>query len=205
MILSRHFVYIHMPKTGGSFVRKVIVAHAPDDWELQTFDTHPPIHEIPESHRHLPVFAFVRNPFAWYVSWYHFLRASGSNSFFDDISQGGKLSFDESIRNAVTKHDTLTRGEGPYTQFLRQMLGPELAGVQIGRVENLRDDLLRILGGIVSLPAPMVEAIRAAPKVNVSKHAHYSTYYDADLRQLVEERDRPTLEYFGYRMEEPTT
>lgn len=203
MILSRHFVYIHMPKTGGSFVRTVIQAHAPKAWELQVFDTHPSVHDIPDSHRDLPKFAFVRNPFAWYVSWYHFLKSNGKNDLFEDISDGGRLGFDESIRNALQTKDEFARGEGPYTQALRGMLGPQLEGVRVGKVENLRNDLLQILGDIVEIPEPMAEAIRAAPKVNVSKHDHYSRYFDSELRALIEERDSETLAYFGYEFEDP--
>jgi hypothetical protein len=87
MILTPRFVYIHLPKTGGTFVTSVLerIFKPP---RPRTFlgrlvrrvrgkrwiDTnkHGYCCEIPESHRGLPVAACVRNPFDRYVSQYEF-------------------------------------------------------------------------------------------------------------------------------------
>ena len=62
----------------------------------------PAARDIPPEFRDLPVLGFVRNPWDWYVSWYHYIRAqeqrkNGSEStywsvVFDDgrrLLQGG--------------------------------------------------------------------------------------------------------------------
>ena len=74
MILSEHFVFLHLPKTGGSFVRELCTHYAPPAWKVRLLDHHPTIHDIPSEYANLPIFGFVRNPFDWYVSWYTYLR-----------------------------------------------------------------------------------------------------------------------------------
>jgi hypothetical protein len=87
MILTDRFVYIHLPKTGGTFVTAVLERlmkpPRPRNWPERVLrrlrrrrwrDTnkHGTCAEIPASHRGLPVFACVRNPFDRCVSQYEF-------------------------------------------------------------------------------------------------------------------------------------
>jgi hypothetical protein len=100
MILTDRFVYIHMPKTGGTFVTSVLERlHTPNPTRLQrllrhmqrrrglkTFafvhrrygpllnvePKHGTCHDIPETHRHLPILSCMRGPYVWYVSQYEF-------------------------------------------------------------------------------------------------------------------------------------
>lgn len=202
MILSRHFVFLHVPKTGGNFVRVLLEQYAPSDWQVQRHVDHATVADIPPSHAHLPRIAFVRNPFSWYLSWYQF-QVRTRDPFFLAISEEGRLPFAESLRRALRSNEALAKGEGPYTQTLRLMLGRDLAGIRIGRIEHMREDLERLLSEIVPLPAAMVAAIRTLPPQNTSEHAHWSTYYDAELRQLIAEKDKEAFAYLGYGWEEP--
>jgi hypothetical protein len=87
VILTPRFVYIHQPKTGGTFVTKVLerlfkpappsgpVGRLLRRWSKpEWIDTnkHGTVSQIPSSHRHLPVVATVRDPFDRYVSQYTF-------------------------------------------------------------------------------------------------------------------------------------
>lgn len=90
MILSDKFTFIHQPKTGGTFVREAL-------WEIkqaeqtrlrrtlrrlglvgssndytETDDYHGTCRDIPAAHAHKPILSIVRNPFDYYVSFYHF-------------------------------------------------------------------------------------------------------------------------------------
>ena len=201
MLLTRHFVYVHVPRTGGNFVRQVLIPHAPAEWGLRLLGDHDTIAAIPSSHLHLPRLAFVRNPYSWYVSWFSYQQRI-RDPFFLEISDGGRLPFGPSMRRALQSRRALAEGEGPFTQTIKDMLGPGLMQVQMGRTEQLREDLLRILAGIVTLPAPMAEAIHALPPQNTSERGHFADYYDAELRQMVWEKDRQVFEYFGYRWED---
>ena len=87
MILTDRFVYIHLPKTGGTFVTTVLERlfkpPRPRHFGERVLrrlkgkawrDTNKPgfCSEIPERHRGLPVAACIRNPYDRYVSQYHF-------------------------------------------------------------------------------------------------------------------------------------
>lgn len=201
MILTRHFVFVHVPKTGGNFVRAVLERHAPADWQVRRLADHQTYADIPATHAGLPMLAFVRNPFAWYVSWFHF-QQKARDDFFLRISDGGRLGFADSMRRALASGPALEHGEGPFLQTLWSMLGPGLEGARVGRMETLRADLLRLMGEICDVPESMAAAIEALPSQNKSAHGHYSRYYDAELRALVRQKDGPIFDHFGYEWED---
>ena len=98
MVLTDGFVYIHMPKTGGTFVTEALTRiHAPrrrSRWQrlaaialprvvlprrrspyglLQDVEPkHGTCADIPPQHRHKPLLSNVRNPYDWYVSQFEF-------------------------------------------------------------------------------------------------------------------------------------
>ena len=67
--------------------------------------------------------------------------------------------------------------------------------------ESCRDALTKMLAPIPDVPEAMLAAIRSRPRFNTSSHHHYSSYYDAALREMVYTRDRPIFDHFGYRWE----
>ena len=67
MIVTDQFVFVHLHKSGGSFVNKVIMELFPNN---QTISYHYPMRLIPDEYRHLPVLGTVRNPWSFYVSYY---------------------------------------------------------------------------------------------------------------------------------------
>jgi hypothetical protein len=202
MILTRFFVFLHVPRTGGNFVRRVLVDHAPRDWEVVEADDHATWLDVPPSHALLPRLAFVRNPFAWYVSWMHFQQRT-RDPFFLQISEGGRLGFPESMWRALGPDGPFATAAGPFLQTLVELCGPGLENVRFGRVESMREDLLAMLAACAP-PAPSVEhAIRAMPPQNTSEHLPWQHYYDPALRALVRQKDAPVFEHFGYEWEEP--
>ncbi|MFN3241589.1 MAG: hypothetical protein ACE37K_08765 [Planctomycetota bacterium] len=200
MYLTRHFVFVHIPKTGGNFVRELLERYAPADWQVQRLDDHLKHDSIPASHRDLPRLAIARNPFAWHVSWYHFQRKHPSD-FFRWISADDTLDFRATMRRAYTGDGPLANSSGALTQTLIDMLGQGLEGAKVGKMETLRKDLLRLFGECVEVPAELDRAIRDLPPQNASRHAHYSTYYDDELRRIVRAKDAPVFDFFGYEWE----
>ncbi|MDO8348589.1 MAG: hypothetical protein Q7T30_00015 [Planctomycetota bacterium] len=197
MFLTRHFVFVHVPRTGGNFVLKLLQEHTPAEWEMQRCADHATVHEIPPSHATLPCLAFVRNPYDWYVSWYHYQQRK-RDPFFLEVTDNGTLPFADAMRRALRSREALALGEGPYTQTIRSMLGNDLVGVRFGKVERLRVDLQRMLSEIVEVPASMADAIRSLPRQNTSEHDHWRRYYDAELRELIADKDRSSMTFFGY-------
>lgn len=72
MLITEHFVFIHLPRTGGTFLRR---ACSGSDVRVLVTKGHLGVEHIPEEHSDLPIFAVIRNPWDWYVSWYQWVRA----------------------------------------------------------------------------------------------------------------------------------
>lgn len=77
MLVTTKFVYIHMPKTGGTFVRQVLNRlfrqdNGGIDELLLEGQKHARFSDIPNSHREKPVALSVRNPYDHYVSFYEY-------------------------------------------------------------------------------------------------------------------------------------
>ncbi|OAD21285.1 hypothetical protein THIOM_002953 [Candidatus Thiomargarita nelsonii] len=196
MIITKHFVFIHFPKTGGSFVRAVCKKYTP--WQVQIIDEHPTIFDIPKAYQSLPKFGFVRNPYSWYVSGYSYLKKQADNKLFNQISNNGTKDFKSTLLAILERDFFELDGIGRYSWHVRQMFGDDLQALRIGKFEELRHELLRIMSSTVMLPESLVKAIQTYPAVNVSQHDHYRAYYDQELREIIAEKDRLIFEQFGY-------
>src|SRR5262245_14068913 len=98
MVITDKFVYIHMGKTGGTFVEKVLSRLHSDDngFYLDTstaagrrllgsVDQHESVREIPVEHRNKKICFTIRNPFEHYVSRYEFAWwKKEPNAIFDE-------------------------------------------------------------------------------------------------------------------------
>lgn len=200
MILSKHFVFIHLSKTAGEFVRAVCREHAPAEWNLHIINRHPTIDEIPEAYQSLPKLGFIRNPYSWYVSSFAYLKKRGENEVFKQLSNNGTRDFKSTLL-AVFDLDldfVESHGIGGYSWHIKHMFGEDLAALRIGKFEELRHELLRIMNSTVTLPPSFIKAVQTYPVVNASPHDHYRSYYDDELRELVAEKDRWIFEQFGY-------
>jgi hypothetical protein len=231
MIVTPRFVFIHLHKSGGTFVNECLLRFVP---AARRLGYHRPRSCVPREYAHLPVLGFVRNPWSYYVSWYSFQKSRPQqNALFRVLSGDGRLDFDATIRNMVslafepkllqaavdalpaTYTDRglnlpgpalapiLGSGLGFYSYLSSYMFGRSADDLILGRMESLRIDLPRALD---VLGEPMNDAFRqqvrdAAPS-NVSPHAAFEDYYSAGLRQLVAERDATVIQRFGYRCAE---
>ncbi len=134
-------------------------------------------------------FAFVRNPWDWQVSLYHYCLqepAHPDNAFFQSLG-----SFEKYIEWRVTQ--TLETQKS----FLVDEEGKFIVDY-IGRFENLSNDLehvCQVLG---------FDNVHV-PHVNASKHKDYRTYYNNRTRQLVEEHFQEDIAAFGYTFEKSRT
>ncbi|MGD1913894.1 MAG: hypothetical protein ACFB2X_24560 [Rivularia sp. (in: cyanobacteria)] len=72
MIITNNFVFLHLHKSGGNFVKKVIFQLFP---QAQLIGHHYPIKMIPPEYQNLPVLGVVRNPWDFYVSYYAFQKS----------------------------------------------------------------------------------------------------------------------------------
>lgn len=99
MIATARFVFIHLHKSGGSFVNECLQRFFPDARQL---GYHLPLRLLPAELRQLPALGFVRSPWSYYVSWYAFQsQRPQPNALFRCVSDDGALDFRGSVRNLL--------------------------------------------------------------------------------------------------------
>lgn len=74
MIIADDFVFLHPPKTGGSFVTEVLEQTYAAQWghSIVNMDKHGGVERVPTEHRSKQLITIVRNPFDYYASHYQF-------------------------------------------------------------------------------------------------------------------------------------
>jgi hypothetical protein len=102
-----------------------------------------------------------------------------------------------SIRNLAAS------GQGYYSWLFARMLGSECdEQTYIGRFENLQRDFLAIMERLsVREMEALQRELGQRERKNVSRHSHYSHYYDDECKELVAVREAALIERFGYEFE----
>ena len=99
MIVTEHFVFIHMHKTGGQTLNDVIQQCMPVH---RAIGYHYPYSKIPPECIALPRVGMVRNPWDWYVSWYAFNRRPNiHNQLFSIVSNHNQFDFKSTVTNLI--------------------------------------------------------------------------------------------------------
>ena len=175
MIATARFVFVHLHKSGGSFVNECLHRFFPDARQL---GYHLPVSLVPAELRRLPVLGFVRSPWSYYVSWYAFQsQRPQPNALFRCVSDDGTLDFRASVRNLLLLGEDAPRlerllallpgrygaqgfglnlpnfalapirgsGLGFYGFLFRYMYDDGASEPWIGRCETLRVDLVAFL------------------------------------------------------------
>ncbi len=178
MIVTPRCVFLHLHKSGGTFVNECLLRFVPG---ARHVGYHLPRRMIPAEHARLPVLGFVRNPWSYYVSWYAFqLERPNPNFLFRILSDDGRLDFDTTLRNMLdlgagsVRLDMLLRALpsaysnqglnlpnfalapirdtrlGFYTYLYRYLYqgGAGADPVIVGRMEELREDLQPMLESV---------------------------------------------------------
>jgi hypothetical protein len=225
MLISNEFVFIHIPKTAGDFIKKVCQARFGDGYFVShDLKKHGPAADLPPAYRGLPVFALVRNPWDWYVSWYHYLMGTGRprahrkrveqmNPLWLKVSDGFHNDFGTTVRNLLD--ESYWQGEphpGPIMKlareqdvgmltvhYRRQLDDVPLEQLVVGKSETCREDLLVFLRGVrVTVDQKFERDLLNRRPVNRSKRGDYGEYYDDELRDLVAHKERYMNSAYGY-------
>jgi hypothetical protein len=209
MLIHERYVFIHLPKTGGTFLASALRREMPPGSLVRGAPgkKHPGWDDIPQEARNRPVLVYVRNPWDWYVSWYH--AAVVPRRPPGEPATTGVNDFDTVIRAACSgligpsRLQPLPPGEREdfYTTRIRRFCSDGLSSDRLtfGRFESLVDDLDNFLSAAgAPLDDAAIARIRGAEPLNTTNHRHYRDYYSDDLRDLVRECCRMPIERFGY-------
>jgi hypothetical protein len=228
MITTDRFVFLHLHKSGGTFVNECLLRFVPD---ARHIGYHLPRSLVPPQASALPVLGLVRNPWSYYVSWYSFqMERPHPNFLYRVLSEDGRLGFEETVRNMLNlgagslRLDLLLRALpaqysnrglnlprfalepirdtrlGFDTYLYRYLYGGGSKPAVVGRLELLRDELAPMLESVGQpVSAEMRGYVEHEAPTNTSTHAAYADYYGAALRDLVAERDAEIIERHGYR------
>jgi hypothetical protein len=197
---TEKFVFLHVPKTGGSFVRKVFEDQVVYEAEHQL------VCDMPTEFRHLPRFALVRNPWDWYVSWWAFMNeVRDGNPFWAEIRGEN---FEETLRHAhgidveeLNVYEPIKQGWPLYDWWWAVTVEAGRNNglpVDVGRFETLADSLCGFLARHALLDDELEQRIRSSERVNASEHAHYRGFYSPAARELVRQRSNIVVRRYRY-------
>jgi hypothetical protein len=210
---SHKFIFFHVAKVAGLSIREVLgeFAQEPETFKIRR----PPkqlgvrlnplyemwesvvIHarardakkELPEDvYNNFYKFAFVRNPWDWQVSMYHFLLKETTNIRYELIKSMN--SFEEYLEWVI-------RTDNPYpkraTKLQNEMITDDNGNLVVdfvGRYETLAQDFGYVCQ-ILKLPISL-------PHLNQSTHRDYRSYYNVRTKKMVAEYYQADIELFGY-------
>jgi len=213
MIISEKFTFVHIPKTGGTWMRQQLKQLPSFGSE---FSNHHPWSQAPANHSY--AFAIVRNPWEWYVELYshfHSNYVNRTHEFRQPESKWGQHQrtiekifggtfeqmFEHVFDNKTTglfggfadSVKTLTEGGAPWClKFFKMEQG--LANILLQVLEESRQ----------AIPEKFLHRIRLQDGVRVNDHSHLGRElrYTRALRDVVAERDAEIISKFGYEFPE---
>lgn len=210
---SHQFIFFHITKTAGSSIKESLKSYAQ---ELQKFKINRPpkmlgekinpLYEMWESsiwhakardaQKELPAevynnfykFAFVRNPWDWQVSYYHFILKEETHIKHQLVkSMDG---FEQYLEWVINTKNPFPKGSTKLQKDIITDSTGKLIVDFVGRYETLDADFSTICQ-VLNLQATL-------PYLNQSKHQDYKSYYNEKTRKLVEEHFQEDIALFGY-------
>jgi Sulfotransferase family len=206
MLISREkkMLFIHIQKTAGSSILKILRSRVPDaKGYLGTHDhASRAKNRLGNDYDLYYSFAFVRNPWDRLVSWYTMITQQAGvtspgrlNRLFKYVLENSSC-FEDFILNCTDTIDDFDgRKSFMYNQY--DYISDENKSLIVdfaGKFENFESDLKKALERIGLFDIEI-------PHVNKSAHLHYSAYYTPRTRDIVAERYERDRREFGYTFE----
>ncbi len=205
MTLNKEPIFIHIPKAGGksmeSFFKKInsrlrigCLHMKASAWVDRKKNSKKCFALSKKERESAFIFSFVRNPFDRLLSAYMYLSGGYGNQ--SDIKFGKTLNI--SFEGFVKK-DFLSFWEGE--KFIpgrgKLHFEPMINYINrdidfIGRFENIQEDFNTVCEKIGIQGQQL-------PHKNKSRHKHYTEYYNDETQQIVAEKYKKDIEYFGYK------
>jgi hypothetical protein len=216
-MLSKYFIFVHIPKTGGQCIMAVTRFARVYDIDKTTHVTieksRKKLKELGVAHD-VPSFCFVRNPWDWYVSRCCFRdqrnKWEGEQYLPIDHCGKGPEGFRKhmlALKDVIDRGDCVrdakgnpaeTRTYDPITLSGWHYKMTEGGISKIGRFENFKQDAVDIFKSVCPFLEKEVLEEAFRERTNTSEHGHYREYYDDELKDLVEQWDKRYIDEFGY-------
>ena len=196
MINHKHkFIFVHIPKTGGTSIEKYILGNA--SVAKKQNNKHNTVTEYMNKTGKLFdkyfSFSFVRNPYDFLVSYYKFRMKMINGEFGRTERFMRKKYFKSNFKHWIMNNFYNDPRVITHLDFLSY--DSKLKVDFIGKFENLQEDF-NIICDKIGIPQ------QELPHINKTKHEHYTEYYDEETKQIVAEKYAKDSEYFGYKFGE---
>ena len=206
VIVSKHFVYLHVEKTGGSWIRSALSGFTPWPWELWIRGSyHQGWKDIPQAHKNKPILIALRNPWDWYVSRYLYFhqRAIPHLQEIPEEEWGEQLK-EHADACAGSFEDALPfLLQRPHSYFSerQRIIPPNYRKTRVMEFSKLREDLEQQLTQLCGpLPPHLVHRLRNHKPVNQTRRAQgYRQWYTDETRKMVAKAEAEVIQRQGYR------
>jgi len=190
------YLFIHIPKTGGCSLKKSLVSVDGDfidtkHKKIKRLRTEFKLHEYFK-------FAFVRNPWDRFVSAYFYLKEVQNNPNHEwpsDIWKSNVINndfdtFSKFVRSGIWKGSRWFHFYPQY-DYIVNGHNKDIDIDFVGRFENLQEDFDKVCEHIGLSPQKLIPT-------NISRHKHYTEYYNEDTKKIIADYYRKDIEYFRY-------
>lgn len=186
-IILANSVFVHIPKTGGSWVRK-------------TLNLNGLIIEKKAQHEKRPngqnLFAFVRNPISWYRSkWSYTTRITPNRMSYlgkhfeneDELQRDNFLTWFNKIPPKA------------FEKAMQKWLGRNLNRIKIiGKTENLQEDLANIIKKYEGFD---LQLFPKKQNVSRAKRKEIAIYTEKEIKKIIKHNER-FMTKFGYSLKQ---
>ena len=210
---SHKFIFFHVTKAAGTSVKEALKDYATEPnkfkikrppkerngqinklyelwqsslWHAKAKDVK---QEFPQEYNDFYKFAFVRNPWDWQVSYYHFILKETTHIRHELVKNmsGG---FEEYLEWVIATKNPFPKGATKLQKEIIVEQNGELNIDYLGRYETINEDfnhVCRVLNLQTSLPY-----------LNKSKHRDYRGYYSNRTQKVVADNFQEDTELFDY-------
>lgn len=210
---THQFIFFHVAKTGGISIREALQGYTqePEQFKIKRppkmRDGKPnPLYEMWEAfllhakardaQKALPAevynnfykFAFVRNPWDWQVSMYHFILRETTHVRHERVKSMN--SFEEYLEWVIATKRPYPKGATKLQKDVLTDKDGRLIVDFVGRFERLAQDFAHVCQ-VLNIEASL-------PHRNKTSHRDYRSYYNESSKRLVEEHFQEDITLFAY-------
>jgi hypothetical protein len=197
MYITKDYVFLHNFKTAGNYILKSIEN---SKINIKYIKYHCSLRYLPERFSNMKIIGVIRNPWDWYVSYYHYCMGvnnanlvgeeafiKASNNFSNDFQTTLLNMLDDNYINIFFNSKKMCPEYcGLYGAFNKWFF-IDYDNIEFIRFENLENELIKL--GIKPLKN----------KINSSKREEYKNYYNNETKQRVLEKESEIIKKFNYR------